>query len=264
MERRKLLAVGISRTAIAIRLKLYLAPNRLLYKNRLQAGNRWFEELYFDEEEKKITRMSKIEFDNVERGKRTEAPLSIDKNRQRPARAAARSGEAARAFASGEARLDRPRICLARQPREAARSRLTVCQWSCKWRSVYNLMLTNFLVFPKKTCRFRNSVHIQRYLNLWALLTRVYKMESTDKKIRGNWTERQLKSAIESVKSKQMSQRQAAATFKIPRRTLRNPDCNQRHNEYEVFSFATPKKAHCPIYDQKTIVIDCLPRNIIC
>ncbi|KAL4720258.1 hypothetical protein ACJJTC_010824 [Scirpophaga incertulas] len=38
------------------------------------------------------------------------------------ARTAARSGEATRAFASGEARLDRPRICLARLPREAARS----------------------------------------------------------------------------------------------------------------------------------------------
>ena len=47
-------------------------------------------------------------------------------------------------------------------------------------------------------------------------------MESTDRKLRGKWTEGQLKSAIESVKSKQMSQRKAAATFKIPRRTLRN------------------------------------------
>ncbi|XP_047512932.1 uncharacterized protein LOC125054845 [Pieris napi] len=38
---------------------------KLLYKNRLQAGNRLFEELCFDDEEKNFTRMSKIEFDNV-------------------------------------------------------------------------------------------------------------------------------------------------------------------------------------------------------
>ncbi|CAH0727259.1 unnamed protein product, partial [Brenthis ino] len=44
----------------------------------------------------------------------------------------------------------------------------------------------------------------------------------TNKKRRGEWTEQQLKSAIESVKNCSMSQRQAAATFSIPRRTLRN------------------------------------------
>lgn len=38
---------------------------KLLYKNRLQAGNRLFEELCFDDKEKNFTRMSKIEFDNV-------------------------------------------------------------------------------------------------------------------------------------------------------------------------------------------------------
>ncbi|GBP41974.1 hypothetical protein EVAR_33778_1 [Eumeta japonica] len=41
------------------------------------------------------------------------------------------SGEAARAFASGEARLNRPRICLARLPREVARSPRSGSALSC-------------------------------------------------------------------------------------------------------------------------------------
>lgn len=47
-------------------------------------------------------------------------------------------------------------------------------------------------------------------------------METVNKKRRGEWTEQQLKSAIESVKKCRMSQRKAADNFGIPRRTLRN------------------------------------------
>ncbi|CAB3221940.1 unnamed protein product [Arctia plantaginis] len=47
-------------------------------------------------------------------------------------------------------------------------------------------------------------------------------MEPSTKKRRGEWTETQLKSALQAVKSCQMSQREAAETYGIPRRTLRN------------------------------------------
>lgn len=47
-------------------------------------------------------------------------------------------------------------------------------------------------------------------------------MEPPTKKRRGEWTETQLKSALQTVKSCQMSQRKAAETYGIPRRTLRN------------------------------------------
>ncbi|CAH2090770.1 unnamed protein product [Euphydryas editha] len=47
-------------------------------------------------------------------------------------------------------------------------------------------------------------------------------MEPSTKKRRGEWTETQLKSALQAVKSCQMSQRKAAETYGIPRRTLRN------------------------------------------
>ena len=54
-----------------------------------------------------------------ERSRRTEAPLSIHKNRQPMARPAASSEEESRTFASGEARTDRPSICLERLPRDS-------------------------------------------------------------------------------------------------------------------------------------------------
>ncbi|XP_039760048.1 uncharacterized protein LOC120633772 [Pararge aegeria] len=47
-------------------------------------------------------------------------------------------------------------------------------------------------------------------------------MEHSSKKRRGEWTETQLRSAFQAVKSRQMSQRKAAETYGIPRRTLRN------------------------------------------
>ncbi|CAG5039045.1 unnamed protein product [Parnassius apollo] len=48
-------------------------------------------------------------------------------------------------------------------------------------------------------------------------------MESQNKKQRGGkWTENQLKAALEAVQKGKMSQRKAAATFNVPRRTLRN------------------------------------------
>ncbi|XP_072931645.1 uncharacterized protein [Epargyreus clarus] len=47
-------------------------------------------------------------------------------------------------------------------------------------------------------------------------------MEPPSKKRRGEWTETQLKSALQAVNSCQMSQRKAAETYGIPRRTLRN------------------------------------------
>lgn len=45
---------------------------------------------------------------------------------------------------------------------------------------------------------------------------------NSTKKKRGEWTETQLKAALQVVKSGQMSQRKAAETYGIPRRTLRN------------------------------------------
>ncbi|KAF9417933.1 hypothetical protein HW555_005078, partial [Spodoptera exigua] len=64
---------AVATTAFLIILRLAKKRNhktkrfciKLLYKNRLQDGNRLFEELCFDDKEKKFTRMSKIEFDNV-------------------------------------------------------------------------------------------------------------------------------------------------------------------------------------------------------
>lgn len=46
---------------------------------------------------------------------------NLDKNRQRTHRSRQCSGEAVRAFAPGDTRTDRPRICLGKQPREAVR-----------------------------------------------------------------------------------------------------------------------------------------------
>lgn len=47
-------------------------------------------------------------------------------------------------------------------------------------------------------------------------------MEPSEKKRRGQWSEAQLKAALQAVNNKEMSQRQAAEVFSIPRRTLRN------------------------------------------
>lgn len=47
-------------------------------------------------------------------------------------------------------------------------------------------------------------------------------MEPLEKKPRSEWSEDQLKAALQAVNSKEMSQRRAAKAFGIPRRTLRN------------------------------------------
>lgn len=47
-------------------------------------------------------------------------------------------------------------------------------------------------------------------------------MKPSEKKRRGEWSEAQLKAALHAVNNKEMSQRQAADAFSIPRRTLRN------------------------------------------
>lgn len=71
----------------------------------------------------------------------------------------------------------------------------------------------------------------------------------TNKKRRGEWTEQQLQSAIEAVKKRCMSQRKAAATFSIPRRTLRNHlksgnDKKRTGRTTTLTFFYTPNKAH--------------------
>lgn len=63
---------AIAATAFLIILRLVKKRKRqpkrrmkLLYQNRLQAGNRLFEELCFNDAEKIFTRLSKLEFENL-------------------------------------------------------------------------------------------------------------------------------------------------------------------------------------------------------